>query len=90
MSRAGELLKSFLATSDADEDAAEELVAAYLQGAHKYDVPLPSEFRDDISLEEAEKEMREDLHKEALAFIRAWREGVVATLESGPTESSGK
>ena len=78
-----------LGSSDDDDNAAESLVEAYLEGARRYDVPLQTDFRDaECSLEEAEKDMREDLYKEALKFIEVWREEVVTALEIASSQTN--
>jgi hypothetical protein len=74
-----------LGSAENDDDYAEMLVEAYLEGARRYDVPLLCEFADaDVSLQAAEDEMRQDLNREALSFIRDWRENVIRRFEQAP------
>jgi len=68
-----------------DDEFADMLVEAYLEGASKYDVPLPCEFREpEICQAEAVQDMRQDLHRDAMTFIKDWREDVLRQFEQGP------
>ena len=71
-----------LGSGQNDEYFAETLVEAYLEGANKYDLPLPCDFAEpDEGEQEAVQEMRKNLCQEALTFIRSWRETVVRRFE---------
>ena len=68
-----------------DHDFAERLVDAYIEGANKYDVPLPCDFAEpEQNQEQAVEEMRQELHAEALRFIKSWRENVIRRFEQAP------
>lgn len=74
-----------LGSGQDDEQFADMLVDAYLEGAETYDVPLPSDFAEpEESKEAAVQGMREDLQREALTFIKGWRERVLLAFEQGP------
>ena len=74
-----------LGSGQNDDDFADMLLEAYLEGAKKYDTPLPCDFADmKESKEEAVQAMRQDLHREALTFIKDWRENVIRRFEQGP------
>ncbi len=74
-----------LGSGHSDDEFADMLVEAYLEGANKYDFPLPCDFADpNESNEEAVQAMRQDLHREALAFIKGWRDNVIRRFEQGP------
>jgi hypothetical protein len=83
---AGVSIAQVILGSDGDDDEfAEMLVGAFLAGANKYDIPLPCDFRDaEVSKEQAIDEMRQDLHKTAITFIKDWRENVVRRFEQAP------
>ena len=74
-----------LGSAGNDDEFADMLVDAYLEGASKYDVPLSCEFMGpELSGEEAVQAMRQDLHKEAVMFIRSWRDNVIRRFEQAP------
>lgn len=74
-----------LGSGQNDDEFADMLVEAYLEGANKYDVPLPCDLADvEESKEEAIEEMRQDLQGKALSFIKDWRENVLRRFEQGP------
>src|SRR5205085_11631916 len=76
-----------LGSAQMDDDFANMLVEAYLVGASKYDIPLAPDFAGpEVKKEEEAEVMRKDLHKEALVFIKEWRENVVRHLEQGLNE----
>jgi hypothetical protein len=74
-----------LGSDQNDDEFAEMLVDAYLDGAKRYDVPLPCDFADaEVSKDAAIEEMRQDLQGKALSFIKEWRENVLRRFEQGP------
>lgn len=74
-----------LGSGQNDDEFANMLVDAFLQGANKYDVPLPCEFAGpEKTAEEAVREMRQDLHREAMTLIVSWRENVIRRFEQAP------
>lgn len=74
-----------LGSGQNDDEFAGMLVEAYLEGANKYDVPLPCDFASpEESNDEAVQAMRQDLHKEAVTFIESWRENVIRRFEQAP------
>ncbi|MDF0649997.1 MAG: hypothetical protein P0121_00815 [Nitrospira sp.] len=77
--------KVILGSAENDDEFGQMLVEAYLEGARKYDVPLPIDFIDpEENEEETVQAMREDLQREAVAFIKSWRENVIRRFEQGP------
>ncbi len=74
-----------LGSGQNDDEFADMLVEAYLQGANQYDVPLSCDFMGpELTGEEAVQTMRQDLHQEAVMFIRSWREDVIRRFEQAP------
>lgn len=74
-----------LGSGQNDDEFADMLVEAYLDGANKYDVPLPCDFASpEESKDEAFQALRQDLHKEAVTFIESWREDVIRRFEQAP------
>ena len=72
-----------LGSEQNDDEFADMLVEAYLEGANRYDIPLPCDFSEE-SNDEAVQAMRQDLHKEAVTFIESWREDVIRRFEQAP------
>jgi|CXWL01.1.fsa_nt_gi hypothetical protein len=74
-----------LGSGENDDEFADMLVDAYLQGANRYDVPLPCDFAEpEISRAEAVQDMRQYFQQEALTFIKKWRENVIRQFEQAP------
>jgi len=74
-----------LSSGHNDDGFADMLVEAYLEGANKYDIPLACDFADgEESEDEAVRIMHQDIHREAVTFIKSWRENVIRQFEQGP------
>ena len=76
-----DIAEAILGTSEDDEELADQLVRAYLEGAEKYDVSLSIDFAEPEEESEAEEEMLKHLHRQSLTLIKDWRERIMQHLE---------
>jgi len=79
-----DIAEAILGTSEDDEELADQLVRAYLEGAHKHVIPLSIDFAEPGEESQAEEEMLRHLHSQALTLIKDWRERIMQRLALYP------